>query len=644
MSVHPSRGSAPARALRTRAGRAFLAFALALALAGDASAAAARTDGWDAIVDLDHESSCRPIAAALQPLLEGKASTRFVKVTGSLTGTADAIGVPLLYRAGGARPGPAVEARIRTCLPLIPTTRAGYSRGAPVADGSSLYGVLARIHFENVELRVRCEGGQSRDFVALWLGAGWLAGYERGSREYAGGMISSGVVLSGFLRVQFEGDCDGGRRERVAPALRPRSFLSDGGTARAVLFANGLMRSDLTKLTLDATGWPAADADDVCIVHHHSWGVRAQGLRCAYFGGGGLLAYGDSDSSYRDVYVTASGGAGVYLGDPSHGASISSFAAEPCVGDDGDGRDGAETCGAFVDALLASFQVTGIVEGNSGGNVLAFGPVDRVRIDVRGEMLVRCSNTRCDGRGDRPLRAPSLGLFGGLCEGGARDGLPGFVDSVFSGPPRDDCPGGRLRLPESKIANGLLRVTGEIGGDRGFDGANAGEPDWNGIDVGAGFRSGVVQLAASVGASDVGCEGGCDDRSLDPHWLALLGADSHASGTLDLTGYARSHPRTVIGPYPFVRHDGERWVPWRSSGAIAALAAAGSYIAHLARVPDASCEIEWRAGAASAPTPVRALATRGGATRYVGKLAAKGAELVGRGCQSGQVQLLPAGD
>ncbi len=205
--------------------------------------ASARTDGWDAVIDLDRETSCRPIVAALQPLLEGKASTRFVKVTGSLTGTADAISVPVLYRTGGARPGPPTESPIRACIPLIPTTRAGYFRGAPVADGSPLNGVLARIHFENVELRVRCEQGQSRDFVALFLGGGWLAGFENGSHEYAGGTISGGVVLSGLLRVQFEGDCDGGLRAGSPPQLRPRSFLSERGTARAVMFVNGLMRS-----------------------------------------------------------------------------------------------------------------------------------------------------------------------------------------------------------------------------------------------------------------------------------------------------------------------------------------------------------------------------------------------------------------
>jgi hypothetical protein len=288
--------------------------------------------------------------------------------------------------------------------------------------------------------------------------------------------------------------------------------------------------------------------------------------------------------------------------------------------------------------------LSGIVEGNAGGNLLVFGAVDRVRVDFRGEGGSHCSGARCERPGDRPMRAPNLGLFGGECVGGARDGLPGFVDSVFAGAPRNDCPGGRLAIPETKFPIGSLLVTGEIGGDRGFDGANDAEPDWNGIDLGAGFRAGSVRLAASVSASDVGCSGECDDRRHDARWLALLGADSDASGTLDLTGYARSHARTVIGPYPFVRHDGERWVPWRSSGAIAALAAAGSYIAHLARVPDASCEIEWRADAASAPTPVRALAARGGANRYVGKLAANSAELAGRGCQSGQVLLIPAGD
>ncbi|MBM4384839.1 MAG: hypothetical protein FJ091_15915 [Deltaproteobacteria bacterium] len=619
-----------------------LLFALTTLLA---SATLAREDGWDAVVDLDRETSCRPIVAALQPLLEGSASSRFVKVTGSLTGSADALGVPVLYRTGGARPGPPLESKIRACVPLIPTTRAKFFRGAPVADGSSLSGAFARIHFENVELRVRCEGGQSRDFVALFLGAGWLAGYEAGSHEYAGGTISGGVQLSGFLRVHFEGDCDGGQRAGVAPELRPETLLSQRGTGRTVMFVNGLMRSDLTKLTLDATGWPARDHDDTCVIHHHSWGVRVQGLRCGEFGGGGVLALGSADSSYRDVYVTANAGPGIAFGTPARGGAISSFAAGgACVGDDGDARDGVETCGTFVDSGLSSLQLSGVVEGNAGGNLLVFGTVDRVRVDFRGEGGAHCSTPRCDARGDRPMRAPNLGLFGGVCVGGARDGLPGFVDSVFAGPPRNDCPGGRLAIPETKFPIGTLRVTGEVGGDRGFDGAHEAEPDWNGIDLGAGFRSGSVRLAASVSASDVGCSEGCDDSRHDPRWLALLGADSDATGTLDLTGYARTHPRTVIGPYPFVRHDAERWTLWRAGASLLAPTAAGDFIAHSARLPDPSCELEWRADPAVAAVSLPKLATRGGTTRYVGRPVTNATVLSGRGCQSGQVLLIPAGN
>jgi hypothetical protein len=632
--------------------------ALLLVAALAASAAHARTDGWDAVVDLDRDGSCRGIAAALQPLLEGKTASRFVKVVGSLDGNADAIGVPVLYRSGGAKPGPALEAPVRACVPLIPTTRAGYFRGAPVADGSALGGVTARIHFENVELRVRC-GAQTRDFVALWLGAGWLAGYEAGSQEYAGGTISGGVVLSGLLRVRFEGDCDGGRRLGTAPALRPRSFLSERGTARAVAFVNGLLRSDLTKLTLDATGWPAQDADDVCIVHHHTWGLRAQGVRCSDFGAGGLLVYGSADASYRDVYVTASAAAGVYLGEPEHGAAISSFApaSGECVGNDGEGRDGTERCGEFVDASLTSLELTGIVEGNAGGNVLAFGSLDRVRLDFRGENGAGCTTARCDGRGDRPLRGPSLGLFGGRCDGGARAGLAGFVDSVFSGTPRDDCPGGTLRVPASRMPIGVLTVTGEVGGDRGFDGANAAEPDWNGIDVGPGFTSGTVRLAATLGASDVGCAGECDDRRHDGRWLALLGADSEARGTIDLTGYHRAHGRTVIGPYPFVRHDGERWLPWRpGAGLVGPRRGAGGWIAHALLASGSACALELAEGAQPARSPLAAMsaaaAPAGARLVYVGRdLAGGGGRAIrpAPGCADagravGELQLIPDGD
>ena len=560
-----------------------------------AEGALARTDGWDAVVNLDRELSCAPIAEALRPLLEGRVPSRYVKVTGSLAGDADAIGVPVLYRSGGLRPGAAREAPVRTCVPLIPTTRAGYLRGAPVADGSSLHGKSARLHFENVELTVRCGALQTGDFVGLWLGAGWLAGYREGSNEYAGGEISSGVVVSGLLRVRFEGDCDGGRRLGTAPALRPHSFLSERGTARAVIFVNGLMRADLTKLTLEASGWPAEDADDVCIVHHHSWGVRLQGVRCGEFGGGGLLAYGSADSSYRDVYFTGGAAAGVYLGEPEHGTSVSSFRPRSgaCVGDDGNPRNGVERCGEFQDAALNSFQLSGIVEGNVAGNVLAFGALNRVRVDFRGEMASGCTTPSCDGPKDRPLRGPSLGLYGGRCEGGARDGLPGFVDSVFAGPPRQDCPGGTLRVPASRVRPGVLTVTGEVGGDRGFDGANPDEPDWNGIDVGAGFQSGVVRLAATIGGSDVGCTENCDDRRIDGRWLALLGADANARGTIDLTGYHRLHGGAAIGPYPFVRHDGERWVAWRAGVAPARPEGAGrSWVAHAVRSSGEDCALE----------------------------------------------------
>jgi len=619
----------------------------------------ARTDGWDAVVDLDRETSCRAIAAALEPLVTGKTPTAFIKITGSLAGEADEIGVPVRYRSGGGKPGPAHEAPVQTCLPLIPAKNAGYANGAPVADGSSLNGVVARIHFENVQLTVSCQRAQSRDFVALFLGAGWLAGYESGSREYAGGTISGGVVLSGLLRVRFEGDCDGGRAAGIAPELNPNRFLSARGTSRLVMFVNGLMRSDLTKLTLDASGWPARDHDDLCIVHHHAWGVRVQGIRCGEFGGGGILAYGSADSSYRDVYITASAGAGVYLGDPSHGASISSFqpASGLCIGDDGNAQDGEETCGGFIDHALTSLELSGIVEGNAGGNVLAFGAADRVRLDFRGESAVSCRTADCSGADDQPMHGPNLGLFGGRCHGGARAGMPGFVDSVFAGPPRDDCPGGRLLTPPTRMGGGSLTVTGEIGGDRGFDGAKPREPDWNGIDVGAGFLSGVVRLPASVGASDVGCEAGCDDRSLDLEATALLGADSDARGLVDLTGYRRIDPASAIGPYPFVRHDGERWTQWRAGGRVPAPAAGGrrnAWILHALRGGAAGCSIRVDDGTLGlALHELRAMTETGDGSRilYVGRAprAVVRPWLTAAGCSAakaagGEAQFIPSGD
>lgn len=592
----------------------YLSLGLALAAAG----ASARVDGWDAVVDLSRADSCRPIAAALQPLLEGKVASRYVKVTGSLDGAADALGLPVLYRNGGARPGAALESRIRACVPLIPTRRAGYFRGSPVADGSSLAGITARLHFENVELSVRCEGGQSRDFVALFLGGGWLSGYEAGTREYAGGKISGGVVLSGFLRIRFVGDCDSGRRAGSVAELRPASLLTERGTGRVALFANGLMRSDLTKLTLDVSGGSAADSDDLCIVHHHTWGLRVQGVRCGELGGGALLAYGSSDSSYRDVYFTGNTGPGLALGDPGHGAAISSFDAggDACVGDDGDARDGAETCGAFIDASLESLRVEGVVEGNSFGNALVFGATDRVQLDVRGEAALSCSRPDCTGRRDRPMRGPNLGLYGGRCAGGQRDSLAGFVDSVFSGPPRDDCPGGRLELPKTRSRRGSLQVVGEVGGDRGFDGANPGEPDWNGIDVGAGFLGGSVQLAASVYGSDVGCPDACDDRGLDPRRLALFGADGDARGVVDLTGYRRGHTLATVGPYPFVRHDGERWIPLEIGAEAAQPLPEGDWIAHVARSAGSPTELGCRLDLLSSP------AQRGEPTLIASDLAA----------------------
>ena len=83
---------------------------LAALLLSGASAAHARTEGWDAVVDLDRETSCRPIVAALQRLLESKVSSRFVKVTGSLTGTADAIAVGVIVQRA-----PEAQEQTRCC-------------------------------------------------------------------------------------------------------------------------------------------------------------------------------------------------------------------------------------------------------------------------------------------------------------------------------------------------------------------------------------------------------------------------------------------------------------------------------------------------------------------------------------------------
>jgi hypothetical protein len=573
------------------------ASAALLGLFAIATAASARTDGWDAVVELDREFSCLPIAAALQPLLEGKTSTRFVKVIGSLAGSADEIGVPVLYRNGGKSPGAVREAPIRACVPLIPTKLAGYTQGAPVADGSSLLGTSARIHFENVSLTVRCSAGQSRDFVGLFLGAGWLAGYERGSSEYAGGMISSGLLITGNLRIRFADDCDAGRPDGILPALQTASFLTAKGTGRAAAFINGLMRSDLTKLTLDVSGWPGDDNDDLCVVHHHSWGVRFQGIRCGDLGAGGLLVYGTSDSSYRDVYFTGNTGPGLMLGDPINGGRISSFDGRggACVGDDGDPRDGIETCGSFSDAVVESIRVDGIVEGNRYGNVLVFGDVDRVRLDVRAESSASCRTPDCSGAEEHPMRGPNIGLFGGRCEGGSRAGLAGFLAARAPGrAARTDCPGGELAIPKPTGRAGSITFTGEIGGDRGFDGANEIEPDWNGIDLGAGFRGGVVRLQAHVAPSDVGCTLGCDDSKLDARRLAILDADSSASGTVDLTGFRRMGNHGVVGRYPFVRHDGERWLIIRPNSGARALLPRGDWIVQRAEASDHAAALACR--------------------------------------------------
>ena len=245
------------------------------------------------------------------------------------------------------------ETPYEVCFALVGMgTRGTTSGGYPIVDDAlDLAGEapVARVGGKGQRLDLFFDGvtlefdatDQTKPAVLYQQGHGWLVGFDPGSSTEWQSTIQDSVYEYGQLMLNMkenvanackicdpEDACmDEAWPIGVTPAMDSATFL-ESCTSTVGVFTSALLRGDSSALRVKMGG--SEDADDIGLLHQHTWGRRREGWRIHGFGTG-MSLYGNAIGTIEDFYVSGNH-VDFSAGDRVHGADVVLF--EDCASGD----------------------------------------------------------------------------------------------------------------------------------------------------------------------------------------------------------------------------------------------------------------------------------------------------------------------